>query len=270
MPTSVRYDKSNKASRVAGLFQAGNVADLMEFRDIRINRQKEFIKGTHSQMWRVSGIEQPRNKIIGKGANLGAMGELGDDVIIYVVPTDTFEDLIEQGFIKKKWVYRKFYNIVYRPLKNYVLAYINTWVPSDRGNLRKSMARSLTKRGGSIIGDFPFLMMLNTRGVEYANVVNNMPTSWLKHGGRGDIHPMMGRRVKSRHPPNKVLYDPKAIHHFYDFILLNGRKKAKTLYKSFRRALFLKLKETMEVLYSGREISNIAGSMLIPHFDNMF
>ncbi|MHA1440253.1 MAG: hypothetical protein ACTSPK_00125 [Candidatus Heimdallarchaeota archaeon] len=270
MPTSARYDKSNKASRVNKLFQAGNVGNLMEFQDVRSNRLQEFRQGTHTQMWRVDEIIGARQQIIGHGANLGAMGELGDDTILYVVDTDIFKELIDQKFIKKKWVYRKLYSIVYKPLKTQLLSLINAWVPSDEGDLRRAIAKSITQRGGSQIHGFPFLVMLNSRGVEYGKVVDKMPTSWLKHGGSGDVHHLLGRRTRSRHPPHNPLRDPKAIQGFYGFILLSGRKKAKKLYKKFRRIIFLKLKEELEDLYSGREISNIAGSMLIPHYDNMY
>ena len=125
------------------------------------------------------------------------------------------EELIKENIIKKNWVFRKLYSMVYKPLKTHLLSLINAWVPSDEGDLRRAIAKSVTQRGGSQLKGFPFLVMLNSRGVEYGKVVDNMPTSWLKHGGSGDDHHLLGRRTKSRHPPHNVLRDPKAKSHFY-------------------------------------------------------
>lgn len=271
MPTSARYNRANKVSRVLSLFQAGKVEDDLQYADIRKNRRKEFREGTHSQQdWRVKSVEGTRQKVTGAGANLGAMGELGDDVVIYISMGNAYKEIMNMKIIKKSWLLNTFKRLVYTPLKRHLLAEINAWVPSDSDTLRKAIAKSITQRGGSQLKGFPFLVMLNSRGVKYGKPVNKMPTSWLKHGGAGDVHALLGRRTKSRHDGH-VLSDKKAISGFYNWILMSGRKKAEKLFPIFRRALFKKLKESeLDFFYTGRELSNIAGGMLIPHYNNQY
>jgi len=144
-----------------------------------------------------------------------------------------------------------------------------TWVPVDRGTLLKSMLKSITGFGGSQLHSFPYLVIINTKGASHGNTANKMPTSWLKHGGSGDIHAMRRRRRKSRHDGH-MLHDPKAISGFYSHILRDGRKYAKKLYKQFRRKLFEEMKNQLGMVMGGTQISRIAGSALTPFYSNRF
>lgn len=182
---------------------------------------QRFKDKTHPQMWRV-------NAHGGHFAKLGPMGELGDDVIIQVDLNPKYRKMIEDGIFGKSFsvikVYHLFYNAVYMDVRNETDKWIDIKVPADSNDLRKSMHDAIRSKGGSNIRNFPFMVVLNTRGIEYAKVVNKMKEKFIKH---------KGTHTYDYGKSGNLLDDMGAVKGWYDWILLMSRTKARTLFKTF-------------------------------------
>lgn len=172
-------------------------------------RARTFSQGTHPQQRRTAA-----------GRHLGPMRELGDDIIISTNLTLNGLTLIGQGAYipinKIESLYRR--NVI-DPLVKYMIDRIRIDVPKDTGDLQDSMIASLGP-SFSKKRSFPFQIVLNTKGISYANPVNNMPASWIKHtSGTGKF--------------GASLYDPTAKNNWYQLVRLNGRNRAKKLHLAF-------------------------------------
>jgi len=117
---------------------------------------------------------------------------------------------------------------IYDRLYEVILKMIDRYTPEDTGYLKRSLKFSISRGYADLpnINDIkPTLKLWLHATPDYAGIVNKMNT----------ISPP----PHVRHPPHLKNYkigksgielnDPKAIGHFYDFILLNGRKKAKEI-----------------------------------------
>lgn len=188
---------------------------------------------------------------------LGPAQQLGDDVVVEILPSANFRLLVQNSNaqqirkdlprliqlinskIKFSWLglWRALYNLYDRtysymmPLIGHPQGGNEGYAPRDTGSLRRSMRNSLGEPISTIVHDVrdvvnalssgaPFIrMVLSTPDIDYANPVNNMPTSWLAHPGS--------------HPPGTrgrlgtVLHDPNARKGWYNLILLRGRQFAK-------------------------------------------
>jgi hypothetical protein len=162
------------------------------------------------------------------------MGELGDDIIFSVDLTTNYTKL--RDFMRSpagrvfrvkdldtaSKVYRSIWGNVYFPLQNTVTTGINTDAPKFKGDLRDSLKRSIKV---PLNGKFPLTMILNTAGIHYAKPVNKMPSGWLKHPTAAHSNVRKGR----------ILVDPKARGGWYGLILLNGRNRARKLWRDYVR-----------------------------------
>lgn len=161
------------------------------------------------------------------------MGELGDDVIMDIDLNYRAKQMIESGLfgreMTQKMLIVALYNSVYRVLRAYINKWIDVKVPSDTEALRESMKNALTPAGGSKVEvnqGFPMLVIMNTRGIDYAKVVNKMPSSALQHPGN---HWYTTGRT------GNVLDDEEAQTGWYNWILLMGRNEAQRLFRNFIR-----------------------------------
>ena len=191
-----------------------------------------------------------------QATQLGPMGFL-DSEIIAIIQMDyrNFMSIqaytrLGNGDITENQLLHAIQDAFYMPLFNRIKNLINTLAPRDSGRLRNAMelAAGGGNRGGtgaagggstSQIGTLnPFVVIINTAKVPYAPVVNRMPTPWLQHFGmqhRGKtvLSTRTGRRItQAPHP----LYDPQAIEHWYEEIVLGSRQFAAGLWNNLRAA----------------------------------
>lgn len=189
---------------------------------------KALKAGTHPQQYRNYNAPGQR-AVAGPLAKLGAMGELGDDIILEVANTTNMEQAFRQKLYGKEFnrtlLQREFWQQVLNPLREQTEHKIDLWVPTDSGDLAQSMKDALYPSGGSVDRAFPFKIVLNTEGIPYANVVNKMPQSYLRH-------PAPYHRNVSSKTGNK-LSDSTAVKGFYNIVLLFARNKAKELMKNY-------------------------------------
>jgi hypothetical protein len=219
-------------------------------------------QGTHPQQWRGGAITGARKRIGGAGGRLGQMKPLGPDTMCEINLSDEGERILKLGFTRDltlKHVFGLIYNQIYKELREYTDKWIEVKVPSDTENLRKSMHNAMLPSGGSNTDNFPLYVEMNTNGIEYAGVVNKMPTEWLQHPGSHWYN-------KGRF--GQDLEDEGAETGWYNWIVLMGRTKAQTLFQTF-------LKNTMQRLLrpiapalgvSGNGIYNEARSMFSARF----
>ena len=156
----------------------------------------------------------------------------GPDVLITSKLTDEGRNLV--GLIPafgedvKKMYYR-----VYRQMYNWIRDKQILYVPKDTGKLRRSIMRYLSHTKKEI-ENYQLNVYLGTV-VPYAAWVNDMPI--YPTGGTKKKHKTnypSGSGPHIRHPPyvggyihgkkGNRLDDPKAVHHFWGFILANTRK----------------------------------------------
>lgn len=161
---------------------------------------------------------------------LGPAGELGSDIIIKMSRSLKFPRIVKLLGGSKTSVLELLRQDIYEPLIRYVSQRINRYAPRDTGNLRRSLMASIRTQPTQILR-FPFRVVLNTRGVDYAKVVNRMPTSWLKHPGSHTSTSKVGKLGKSI--TVRQLHDPDAVKGWYNFILKDARDRAKKLFSSF-------------------------------------
>jgi hypothetical protein len=162
---------------------------------------------------------------------LGKRGTaLGPDRIIEVHVRKRVERFLKANRAFQS-VLRLFYTTVYEPLLKFTAGLIDEWVPADTGQLRFSMASSMTAAGGSkvrnMVSGNKFRVVLGTPGIAYASLVDRMPEPWM-------IHPAPYHRNKSA-MTGRALHDPGAREGWYGLILANARREAQHLWSRFVR-----------------------------------
>lgn len=173
----------------------------------------------HPQMWRAGG----------PGGRLGPFRELGPHLIIDILPNlDYYLVLSLERGLTESMILGRLRSMVYAPVRELVRRQVDSKVPADTYKLRNSMKEALTRRGGSIPDALPFHLELNTRGVPWANTVNNMPSEWLKHPGSHSGYGLFSKKTGRR------LHDPGAKKGFYNEILLNAQNVAGKGVRNFR------------------------------------
>jgi len=171
---------------------------------------------------------------------LGGMGVLGPDTVIYAHCSGKLERFL-RSIRKLSQAYSYLHTDVYEPLLQLNAQLTFKLVPKDTGHLRGSMIASLTPAGGSRVGQGhftrkqPLHLKLGTPGIDYAAVVNNMPTEWL-------VHPASYHRNISR-ITRRGLYDPTAREGFYDRILYYLRREARTLFEKYLKRMNFSIKD---------------------------
>jgi len=86
------------------------------------------------------------------------------------------------------------------------------------------MRNAMTPSGGSLTNKYPFEILMNTKGIPYASVMNEAPEAWLRHPA--SYHRNIGRF-------GAPLNDPRAVKGWYNWIVLMGRQYAEKLFKAF-------------------------------------
>lgn len=229
MPTkkrSAQYQKS-QYSIPAGSLVDRNKAAISQ-KAVRKVGLKALKAGTHPQQYRNYNAPGQR-AVAGPLAKLGPMGELGDDIIMEVALTSAADQAMRQKTYGREFtktaLQREFWQQVLNPLREQVEHKIDLWVPVDSGDLAESMKNALYPAGGSSDRGFPFKILLNTKDIPYAKVVNQMPAKYLKH-------PAPYHRNTSSRTGNR-LSDGSAVKGFYNIVLLFARNKAKELMKNY-------------------------------------
>lgn len=224
---------------------------------VRKYGRKNLRAGTHPQQYR--NYNAPGQRALkGPGALLGPMGELGDDVILEVKTNATFDLALRQRIYGREFnisnLKREFWEKVLTPLRDQTEKKIAIWTPDDSGDLINALRNSLYPSGGSSDRDFPFRIILNTAGIPYAKVVNNMPTRWLRHPGA--YH----RNISAR--TGRSLNDSTAVKGFYNITLLFARNLAKKLMKDF----IATVKDIILPVVGSAQATNIAKGFFGIHF----
>lgn len=197
-----------------------------------------------------------------KDVNLGEMGELGDDLVLEVRVNKAAADVFTQKAVPSALylenIRHALLNQVYKPLKRFMDNYIELYVPHDTGDLQQAMKDAITHKGGSQISRLtknePFRVILNTKGIEYAAVVNKMPREWL-------VHAAVWHRNYSYREGKHELYDPDARKRWYNFVLVNAQNEAERLYKAFINSYLVPIFKKYQALF--KNYSNTAHSLLI-------
>jgi len=194
--------------------------------EVRKYGRQNLKAGTHPQQWRQTS-PTPAQVLQGPGATLGPMHELGDDVMIYCGLSYQGEQFLVSKIARELNVMnftRLFRNEVYEKLRVYVNKWIAIKVPMDTEDLRNSMRNAMTPSGGSLTNKYPFEILMNTKGIPYASVMNEAPEAWLRHPA--SYHRNIGRF-------GAPLNDPRAVKGWYNWIVLMGRQYAEKLFKAF-------------------------------------
>lgn len=206
-----------------------------ELRKIGLEKMKT---GAHSQMWRVEAITGARKKVEGIFAQLGAMGELGEDVCTYIeLNLSVLNTLNGMGFnLSYSEVELSCLTIAVKPIIDYLHAWVDIWVPLDTGALRSSLHTAVNETTLT----FPFRCVLSTKGISYASVVNKMPTVSLRKSGKA----------------------PRARTGWYNLLLLNARVKAKLAFRKMVSNVGSKLDPILaKEIFNNRNRYNIARSL---------
>ena len=161
-----------------------------------------------------------KRKYVWKGKWYGKMKPLGPKLIFEVFPTHKYYMYIRarksygdhMAVIK---AIRKAMQKVLDDLVKYGKIIINKYVPEETGDLRKSMIDSLEK---SKVRGMTIKVELDTGNIQYANPVNNMPESKIRHD--------MGKNKQIGRRSGKYLHDPKAIENWFQHITMNLNAEA--------------------------------------------
>jgi hypothetical protein len=215
-----------KTPQQRGIKNRNKVDKAIVAKYIRKAGVRNLLQGTHPQQYRQTA-PTPSKNLQGPLATLGPMGELGDDVIMEIDLSYAGKQTINQRLsrdLNVTNIFRELRNNVYEPLREYIEKWIDIKVPSDTTELRNSMKNAMKPSGGSRTNGFPMLVIMNTAGVDYAKVVNNMTDLMLKHPA--SHHRNIGRF-------GAPLDDKGAVKGFYDWIVLMGRNKAVKLFQDY-------------------------------------
>jgi hypothetical protein len=198
-------------------------------------------KYAHTQPWRLV-------RHGGLFAHLGAMGTHESQVIIALEIQNEVFTLYDQIFrsdtrkpLRETELLAMIKKSVYDPLQIQLRAYMERIVPFDTGRLLNAMELALAGgRGGgqssatSQLNSLrPFYVVLNTGGVEYANVVSNMGVGNVRHPHAGSTNKSYrtGRIVKQS-PHN--LHDPHAKPTYFEDSVEFGQRLAENLWHKFK------------------------------------
>ena len=227
------------------LLDLSNRSNLVRQRQINIPEQVQRKKGmglfkalSHPQQWRVETITGTRNKIEGDFATLGPMGALGDDVICEIILNYSLLQTFVTGIanIKEETIIRVMKNVLFQPVATYLHTKIDILAPLKSQALRKSLHNAVNN---SMMKGAPYRLVLNTDGVDYASVVNKMPTSSLIKSGMA----------------------PGAKKGWYNLLLLEGRNKSKTSFTAMVKSIASLFPAGMAKRYFNRTSYNLARSL---------
>lgn len=177
----------------------------------------------------------------------GPVGHLGPNLIVEFKPTQRFaEELRKIERIKTGGSY--FRRMVESSIDDFrdkliefAEKFIYTYVPEETGRLRKSLLKNF-KIGRRV--RFSLRMRVSSsrdRILKYAKPVNEMPVSRLAHNPKNNYgNPRSGISRRTRRP----MHDPKAQHHFFSWLYLSLRKKAKVLFKDMIKKITILLTKT--------------------------
>lgn len=198
------------------------------------------------QVWR-SG-ESKSGGAMGAGMNLGAMRPLPPlNIVTIKLDPIIFNQIndISQSLFRRKYsqsdILRELTVGFYQPLAFFLRTEINSIVPSASGQLRNMLLLSVG--GGATGGGYsstsqlnslnPFYVVISTGNIQYASVVNNMPTPWLQHPG---VHPsnQTARKKGRGQRTNRILNDPQAEEGWYETLWNDGVSEAQRLWDRWR------------------------------------
>lgn len=191
----------------------------------------------------------------GYGKQWGRMGfQIGPDLIMSVqlrVTLPTYQALEAMSTnASRNAIQNMFRQIVYDPLIAEIEAFVGRIVPMDSGQLREAM---MQRPRDSIVtlrqmGSTGFQMFLETVGVPYADVVNQMPSRKLKHH--------RSQRIRGRRS-GQILHDPQAEGGWYLKTLKFAKRAARRHYKTFERRLAASLSPIIRAVTRFRPLTAV-------------
>jgi len=233
----VSIKRKKKFMRTKRFYKGPKLKEVKRMREV----QKKMKQGIHPQQWRIyndptgvpiSGLApsvlHPVSTIkkLGAGANLGAMGGLGDVIIFEIYLSEIGYQIIWNQMIPGftlDFVIRNLNNILYIPVRTFLENKLKAEVPQDTGELLESLLDSLKPKYqgtqiNTISRELPFRLSLGTK-VGYAAVVERMPSDWIVHPGTHGVHGVTAAQKKRRTYSSKTglpLFDPTAKAHPFD------------------------------------------------------
>lgn len=198
------------------------------------------------QVWRAG--QASTGGPMGAGMNLGNMGPLPPLNIVTINMNPLFFNELQQAYkyqfqrkITESEILHNLQSQFYTPLAFFIEGFINILVPKASGQLRNMLKLSI--RGGAtggpssstsqLNGLHPFYVVLSTGNIQYASIVNNMPSPWLQHPG---VHnPNQRARKKGRgQTARQILYDPSAEQGWYEKIWEKSIDEAQRLWNTWK------------------------------------
>lgn len=178
-------------------------------RKIGIQKLKQ---GTHTQQWRLEGLEGTRQAMVGAFAKLGPAGGTGPDYVMKIDFTYSIFNyyrsaggtLLIQDFVVE---FSKAIHHVMSELHQKIEIYVPLGddIPSkghSGGTLRRTLHNSVNAAYST---SFPMSVQLDASSLDYSGPANQMPTRSLQRSGRA----------------------PGARRWWYNLLLLHGRNEAK-------------------------------------------
>jgi hypothetical protein len=198
------------------------------------------------QVWRAG--KASTGGPMGAGMNLGNMGPLPPlNIVTINLDPITFNQLSEasQYMFRRKLseseILRDLKADYYQPLAFFIEGFINILVPKASGQLRNMLRLSVyggaTGGGNSSTSQLnslhPFYVVISTGNIQYASVVNNMPTPWLQHPGVHDPNER-ARKLGRGQKVKQILNDPNAEEGWYEKIYEKGVAEAERLWNRWK------------------------------------
>lgn len=194
-------------------------------RKVRKVGEAALKSGTHPQQ-QMRQVPYPVKILTGPLARLGRAGPLGDDLIFQCRLKPKANTFLKKPYTEE-YLADMIVEFIIEPILDWAFEYINVdgFVPIKFGNLRHALFHALTD-DPSEPAKFPFQLYVNTRelaktrpdNVNYPRPTNEMQTANLAHS-----------------------VDPKAIHHFYNFLIMQGRTFAQKQYQAFLKKLTFRI-----------------------------
>lgn len=210
----------DKPKKIQPFFKDQKISESSKAFNIRRDAIKKKFHTKGTKRWRE--IEGRITKKFAKGTRpwIGPYpSPLGDDLIL------SMEIIIAPDILAQNKMVTTMHDIYHR-LRIIIYDLINQYTPKDTGLLRRSMKKSISERNTDLPkpnDNKATLKMWLFAEPDYAGIVNRMNTNLPPPHVRHPPYAGNYRVGKS----GILLNDPTAIGHYYDFILLNARKKAK-------------------------------------------
>lgn len=193
--------------------------------DQRITRD-DIIKKLLSQRKRKNQNMVRKHPWTGKN-KFGPVGHLGPKLIIDLKPTAALTAILRKiGSSSTRRIIETSIDDFRDKLIEFAEEFIDIYVPEETGRLRKNLKKNF-KTGRRVHLNLKMKIYTSRdRILKYAKPVNEMPVTLLAHNPRNAKgNPKSGKSRRTK----RAMHDPKAQHHFFTWLYLSLREKAKKL-----------------------------------------